>query len=738
MNNLKSEKSSYLKSAVNQPVSWYPWCVDAFNKAKERDLPVLLDIGAVWCHWCHVMDSESYEDKETADIINENFIAVKVDKDERPDIDSRYQKAVNIFSGNGGWPLTAFLTSEGYFFYGGTYFPKEAKLGIPSYKSVLIEIAKYYKDNREAIFSQSEDFYNRMFKDSNKFSLFNIQRINEAVRGDKSLNENYAGNLLSETAQEFKLHFDNENGGVDESPKFFYFSSLEMLLWDYAVNHNKDSLTKGVFTLKKIACGGVFDHVGGGFHRYSTDKKWVVPHFEKLASDNANALSVYLSYYRFTGDRFILNAVNRTLDFLTGDLHDRINGGFYASMDADVAENDDGGFFTWTYNELRDIFSKKEELNLAAELFNFGKDGVLGGHGNEQSGRYSNIAGETDPDVPNVLYINLQNGGGDAALSRFYNNAILRLKSQRDKRKQPFIDKIKYSSINGSVIYSITKLNKVFNYQGNDNGNRLKLNGIAEKAIGPFIEAFEKNNDVGRFTGEPGGSLLEDNANIVAALVGLFETNSKPIYLSYAKKIAEYIIKNYYDSGEGGFFDIKHTIKSSRIGFLSHKEKSIIDNGGYSPNSVTLLGMAKLYALTGEIQFKNVISKSFEYFINDAHNFKYGSSAYIISLMYYAQGINKNIIVGSRTDRKIGEYFNKISGNYGELNNKNINKFNIINIFIDIDNKDIIESYLNYEGYKKGDILIFEEVRSAINEYAEKKRPLIYSCGEKSCDIKMF
>ncbi|MHB8904354.1 MAG: DUF255 domain-containing protein, partial [Patescibacteria group bacterium] len=189
MNNLKSEKSSYLKSAVHQPVNWYPWCAEAFEKAKEKDMPVLLDIGAVWCHWCHVMDAESYEDEETAAIINENYIAIKVDKDERPDIDSRYQKAVSVFSGTGGWPLTAFLTYEGYFFYGGTYFPKESNYGLPSYKSVLTEIAKYYKQNREAVFVQSGEFYHRISDESGKFSIFNIniKRINDAIKRDNSL-----------------------------------------------------------------------------------------------------------------------------------------------------------------------------------------------------------------------------------------------------------------------------------------------------------------------------------------------------------------------------------------------------------------------------------------------------------------------------------------------------------------------------------------------------------------------
>ncbi|MCL4321879.1 MAG: DUF255 domain-containing protein [Deltaproteobacteria bacterium] len=634
MNNLKSEKSSYLKSAARQPVNWYPWCTEAFNIAKENDLPVLLDIGAVWCHWCHVMDKESYEDEETANIINENFIAIKVDKDERPDIDSRYQKAVSAFCGNGGWPLTAFLTYEGYFFYGGTYFPKEAKYGMPSYKSVLAEIGKYYRENKEAVFSQSKDFYNRIFKDLNKFSIFNIRRVSEAVKGDKSLSKEYAGRLLNEAAQEFKLHFDNENGGLDESPKFFYFSGLELLLQDYMINRDMDSLSKGTFTLKKMVFGGVFDHVGGGFHRYSTDKKWIVPHFEKLAGDNANALRVYLNYYRVTGDKVMLNAINRTMDFITNDMYDRMNGGFYASMDADAADGDDGSFFTWTLDELKDVFAKNEELKAVINLFNIGKGGRIPGQGDNGSG----AAGvKINWVVPNVLYVGSGEQEEDIILSKFYNNAISRLKSFRDKRKQPFIDKIKYSSVNGNVIYSITELSKIFNPCNDNNGNRRKLNEIAEKSIKPFLDAFDKNGDVGRFIGEPGGSLLEDNAYIILALIGLSETTSKPMYLIYAKRIAEHVIKNYYDSKEGGFFDIKHTIKSSKIGFLSHKEKSIIDYGGYSPNSMILLGMAKLYALTNEIQFQNVILKSFEYFINDANNFKHNSSSYIISLADYAQ-----------------------------------------------------------------------------------------------------
>ena len=733
MNNLKSEKSSYLKSAVHQPVNWYPWCAEAFEKAKEKDSPVLLDIGAVWCHWCHVMDSESYDNEETAAVINENYIAVKVDKDERPDIDLRYQKAVSVFSGGGGWPLTAFLTYEGYFFYGGTYFPAESIRGLPSYKSVLTEIAKYYKENKEAIFAQSADFFKKISDSSNKFSIFNIniKRINDAIKRDNSLNIDYVKRFINEGALEFKLHFDAENGGMDESPKFFYFSAVELLLWDYIANRDRDSLSKGNFTLKKIICGGVFDHVGGGFHRYSTDKKWIIPHFEKLSEINAYALKLYSYYFRLTGDKVLLNVINKTLDFITGELYDGINGGFYASIDADIGDNDDGRFYTWTYEELKEVFPGRNELVAALRLFNAGKEGRMHTEDAIQGFAGRNFAGKASFPVadifPNVLYIGAP---AETLNGKLYDNFVKKLKLYRDKRKKPFTDKIKYSSVNGNIVYSITELSKIFSPF---DANRQKLSNITEKSIKPFLDIFEKNGDIGRFTGEPGGSILEDNAYMVLALIGLFEVTAKPMYLVYAKKIAEYIIKNYYDGDKGGFFDIKHTTKSSKIGFLSYKEKNITDYGGYSQNSIALLAMSKLHILTGEVQFKNVILKSFEYFINEADMLKHNASGYLISLVYYTLRANVNIVAGQFGDGKISDYFEKIndikSGDKARAN------FNSFNIFIDVYNKDIIEGYNNPRGYNKTDMTIFEEISNAAVEYGRVKKPLVFKCGDKSCNI---
>ncbi len=737
MNNLNSEKSSYLRSAVHQPVNWYPWCTEAFEKAKEKDLPVLLDIGAVWCHWCHVMDSESYEDEETAAIINEHYIAVKVDKDERPDIDSRYQKAVSVFSGTGGWPLTVFLTCDGNFFYGGTYFPKEPVYGLPPYKSVLIEIAKYYRENKEAVFNQSLDFFKRISSDANKFSIFNIniKRINDSIKKDNSLNIEYVKKFINEASYEYRLHFDDSNGGIDESPKFFYFSALELLALDYIMNRDRDSLNKGIYTLNKIASGGVFDHVGGGFHRYSTDKKWIIPHFEKLAEVNAQALRTYSLYYRLTNDKAYLNVINKTLDFITGELYDQINGGFYASVDADTGDEDDGKFFTWSYNEFSEIFSEREEFKTAAEMFNINKEGIMRNSKKDcdsagvSSDAQSNIAYEPG-EIPNVLYLgdNFEYMG-----DKIYESVILKLKNFRDRRKKPFTDRVKYASINGNIIYSITELSKIFNPF---DLNRQKLNKIGEISIKFFMDIFDKNGDVGRFIGEAGGSVLEDNAYITLSLIGLFETTSNPVYFIYAKKIAEYMIKKFYDSERGGFFDIQHTTKSSKIGYLVYKEKNIADYGGCSQNASVLLAMSKLYILTGEIHFKNIILKSFEYFINEASMLKYNASGYLAGLIYYAVKTKVNVIVGRYNDKAVIDFFSM----FDKLNtfDKLKTGFNSFNIFIDAGNKEIIDFYSDFAGYQKGDALILEEIRNAVAEYGRVKKPLVFMCGDKSCNTKIL
>ena len=272
---LAKETSAYLRGAAHQPVEWYPWGEDAFAKAKAEDRPILLDIGAVWCHWCHVIDHESYEDPEIAKVINENFVPVKVDRDERPDVDSRYQAAVNALTGQGGWPLTAFLTPDGKVFYGGTYFPPKDTHGRPSFRRILLAVAEHYKKERAEAINNANSLHQ---------ALAEGRRVHVH---DADVNED----LLRDALLVLKGQFDPVNGGFGSAPKFPHPGTIEFLLARYP--RTKDDWTRNVITrtLSGMAKGGVYDQVGGGFHRYSTDAMWIVPHFEKMAYDNAALLS---------------------------------------------------------------------------------------------------------------------------------------------------------------------------------------------------------------------------------------------------------------------------------------------------------------------------------------------------------------------------------------------------------------------------------------------------------------
>src|SRR5580692_7055624 len=369
LNSLARASSAYLRSAMHQPIQWHEWGPEAFAAAERDNKPMLLDIGAVWCHWCHVMDRESYDDPEIAAIVNEHFIAMKVDRDERPDIDSRYQAAVQAVSGQGGWPLTAFLTPDGKPFYGGTYFPPNDGYGRPSFRRVLLSIANAYKEKHgdvveqasmvESSIAQSESFAGR----SGRISASVIAAIQESA---------------------LKM-FDAQNGGFGSAPKFPHPSALDLLIERYArggslreanegsslksdgqapaVSAKQDDLLLRsliVVTLEHMANGGVYDQLAGGFHRYSVDEHWIVPHFEKMSYDNSELLKNYVHAYQVTGSEFFAAVARDIIRWMDEWLSDRERGGFYASQDADYSMDDDGDYFTWTRAEMQAVLTEEE------------------------------------------------------------------------------------------------------------------------------------------------------------------------------------------------------------------------------------------------------------------------------------------------------------------------------------------------------------------------------------------
>ncbi len=350
-NRLKDSASPYLRSAAHQPIDWHEWGDPAFARAEAEDKPILLDIGAVWCHWCHVIDRESYENSEIAKIINENFVAIKVDRDERPDVDARYQSAVSAISGQGGWPLTGFLLPNGKPFFGGTYFPPEDAMGRPGFRRILLAVADSYRNKRAELVRAADHLADAVAQ----------AEVFTGARGE------FDPGIVDEQIASVTKQFDIKNGGFGHAPKFPHSSAVDLILERYQQTKEKHLLAMVETTLEKMARGGVYDQLAGGFHRYSVDERWLVPHFEKMSYDNSELLKNYLHGAQTTNNWIMGETAEGIIAWVNEVLSDQQNGGFFASQDADYSLDDDGDYFTWTLDEVRAALTPEESR--IAELY---------------------------------------------------------------------------------------------------------------------------------------------------------------------------------------------------------------------------------------------------------------------------------------------------------------------------------------------------------------------------------
>ncbi|WP_343418955.1 thioredoxin domain-containing protein [Candidatus Flexifilum breve] len=361
MNRLANETSPYLQQHADNPVDWYPWGDEAFTKAKAEDKPVLLSVGYSACHWCHVMAHESFEDEATAAIMNDLFVNIKVDREERPDVDEIYMQAVQMMTGHGGWPMTVFLTPEGKPFYGGTYFPREARYGMPSFQQVLEGVIDAYRNRRP-----------QLEKMANELSG-SLQREKLAIGGTP---DDLNAELLTAAASKLTAAFDKQYGGFGGAPKFPQPMNLEFLLREYQRTGSAELLDMVTFTLQKMARGGMYDQLGGGFHRYSVDAIWLVPHFEKMLYDNAQLSRVYLHAYQITGEAFYRTIAEEIYDYVLREMTSA-DGGFYSATDAD-SEGEEGKFFVWSKAELDDLLG--DDARIAVEYWGVSARGNFEGH----------------------------------------------------------------------------------------------------------------------------------------------------------------------------------------------------------------------------------------------------------------------------------------------------------------------------------------------------------------------
>ena len=569
MNRLGKERSAYLRHAANQKIDWHPWSEEAFEKAARENKPVFLSSGAIWCHWCHVMAKESFENDEIAQIMNENFVAIKLDRDERPDIDRRYQQAVAAMGKSGGWPLSVFLTPDKKPFFGGTYFPPVEGFGLPSFAMILQAISQYYKDKRDEIEEQSALFVTALRPDGARGGPLSMQAIDAA-------------------AEKMLVSVDKVHGGFGSAPKFPMPGALEFLLGRYFLSGNEEISAALRKTLYAMAFGGFHDQLGGGFHRYSTDQAWGVPHFEKMADDNAWLLRNYCDAYRIFGDAYFKEVAEGIVRFVDKELSGP-EGGFYASMDADVTPDDEGGYFTWTSDELKTILTGEEYDIFSRHLFN-PRNAVHHAPNKVVLSVVENIddiavkTGKTVSELRAVIY----SGKG-------------KLLAGREKRQKPYIDTAMYSSLNGMMISAYCRAYRTL-------GDRKVL----DKAVAAANTILSVNMHNDEFYHSEGvKALLEDYVYFCEALVDLYEATGEYCYFHDAKRLFDVCLERFWDADGWGFFDTESEVIGLRL-------KGIEDIPRPSPNALAVIVLLKLAAVSGEEGYRSYAQDALKAFLPDA------------------------------------------------------------------------------------------------------------------------
>jgi uncharacterized protein len=621
-NALASAASAYLRSAMHQPVDWMEWGQAAFDRAVEEDKPILLDIGAVWCHWCHVMDRESYEDAATARIINENFIAVKVDRDERPDVDTRYQAAVSAISGQGGWPLTAFLNPEGKPYYGGTYFPPEDRHGRPSFQRVLLTMAEAFENRRAEV-------------DESATSVMDAIELNESFSGR-------AGNPGPELVERMVLpalkSVDMKHGGFGGQPKFPHSAALDLLIdvasrratttvklnGQGAITIPEAAKRAVLLTLDKMANGGIYDHLAGGFHRYSVDEHWVVPHFEKMAYDNSELLKNFVHAYLAFGEEQFAAVARDIVRWMDEWLSDREPGGFYASQDADFSLEDDGDHFTWTRDEAAEVLTP-EELAIATAYYDIGEIGDM----------QHNVA-------KNVLHVKrgLDAIARKAAVSTDEAQSLLdsakrKMYAARLERPTPYVDKTMYVGWNAMCISAYLEAARALELP-NARAFALKsLDRVLAAAWGgpaaglAHVVAYgESGAQATRVAG-----VLDDYIFLGHAALDAWESTGEMRYYEAALELTECALARFYDADGGAFFDTeKPAMGERRLGALVTRRKPLQDSPTPAANPMAAMLLMRLAELNGRLDFAEKAQETLETFAGVVEHFGLYAATYALAL----------------------------------------------------------------------------------------------------------
>ncbi len=567
-NKLIHESSPYLLQHAHNPVQWYAWGDDALERAKKENKPIFLSIGYSSCHWCHVMAHESFENEEIAKIMNEHFINIKVDREERPDIDDIYQKVCQITTGQGGWPLSVFLTPDQKPFYVGTYFPIFDSYGRPGFGSILLQLSQAWKEKPKDIEKSAENFLNTLQK---------VEKVSTASNIEKSILDEAAVNLLQIA--------DQNHGGFGSAPKFPNAANISFLLRYHKISNISKFKEFSLKTLNKMARGGIFDQLGGGFHRYSTDAKWLVPHFEKMLYDNALIPINYVEAYQITKDPFYLEVLTKTLNYVLREMTSP-EGGFYSAQDAD-SEGEEGKYYVWTKKEIQQI------LGNDSDIFCLYYDVTDGGNWEGNSILCNNIQ---------ISTVAFQFNKSEDEIRKILSESAKKLLEVRDKRIHPGLDDKILTSWNALMISAFARGYRV-------SGEQKFLD--AAKRCTNFIKTNLFKDDVLLRTFKNGNAkipgYLEDYAYYANAILDVFEISPSIEYLESAKKLGNYLIEHFWDAQQNAFFMTSDTHEKLII-----RPKSNYDLSLPSGNSVAAHVMLRLYHLTQEKKFLDVSTKIME------------------------------------------------------------------------------------------------------------------------------
>jgi uncharacterized protein len=634
---------------MHQPIQWHEFGEEAFAAARAADKPMLLDIGAVWCHWCHVMDRESYDDAEVAAIVNEHYIAVKVDRDERPDIDSRYQAAVGALTGQGGWPLTAFLTPDGKPFYGGTYFPPADAYGRPSFKRVLLSIAAAYRDKHGDVLEQAQMVESAIAR----------AELSSAGGGKVS------ATVIDAILESARSMYDEANGGFGNAPKFPHPAALDLVMEQYVRDGSINDELRTIFvrTLEKMARGGVYDQLAGGFHRYSVDERWIVPHFEKMSYDNSELLKNYVHAYQATGNEFFADVARDIIRWMDEWLSDRSHGGFYASQDADYSMDDDGDYFTWTLAEAKAVLTG-DEAAVATAYYAIQEVGNMH-HNPAKNVLYVSSPGNSLEEIARRLGIPEERASALLAAAR------KKMYAARLARPTPYVDKTVYAGWNAMCVSAYLEAARVLDLaearhfalrsldrmlaEGWDGGSSSTAAGEGARSTLKHVIAYSEassnaQSDTRTERREISG-VLDDYAFAVIACLDAYEATADLSYYRFARSIADAMVAGFFDAERGGFFDTRSAGEGAVLGILGTRRKPFQDSPTPAGNSGAAIALLRLHGYSNAAShtdgsYRDKAEQTLEVYAGVAGQHGIFAATYGLAMVHFIQSHTQVVIIG--------------------------------------------------------------------------------------------